>query len=193
MSNTLQPPIATLDAQASARQFFPTDLTTEQQSDADLAFRGHGFVIDTIGFLIPPTLHCEVVDDLQLCTLPGTSHWLAGMTQLRGRVLPVFDLQQLIFKRNTNTVKRQRRFLVIEHHKQGVAIILDNTPKRIELLQQYRMQHNSAVPESIASFCLNVFHHEHLWIELDFDAFFTSISQPSMRSGVSKDSLEEHP
>ena len=55
----------------------------------------HSFILGDIGFLLPGNLVSEVVQDLPFCQFPHVPRWLWGMVNLRGNLLPMFDLRDL--------------------------------------------------------------------------------------------------
>lgn len=170
--NQLLSPVAALDAQATVCPV----LSDESETQQGLAFKGHGFELPNMGILIPPALRCEIVENLQTCPLPGTAAWLLGMTQLRGRILPVFDLQRLLFG-NGNKLKSKNRMLVIEPQKKGLALVLPSIPRRLELSEQHILSGNGGVPEAIEPYCRKVFYDRVLWVELDIEALFNQVTQ----------------
>lgn len=159
-------PCAVLDAQASARQF----LDTERNNAPPFAFQGHGFVIDNLGFLLPAPLRCELVEEVHLCPLPGTQSWLLGMTHLRGKILPVFDLRRMVFS-NAKPVRHQR-FLFIDPADQGFAIAIGSMPFRLDIEPHCKLSRFTGVPELLLPFSRAVYQREKFWIELDYKAFF---------------------
>jgi twitching motility protein PilI len=169
--STFVSPTAALDAQAAVRRH----LSDATQTTTAPAFSGHGFVIDSLGFLLPATLKCEVMEKLSPCPLPGTANWLLGMTHVRGRILPVFDLRRLLFPQGA--AQRPQRFLCIEPQQHGFALALYSMPFRLELQEHQRLQRTTGVPESLLPFCSNVFHRDRVWIELDYKSFFLQQSQ----------------
>lgn len=172
MSEQMIPPIAALDSQASI-QF--SIQKTENETEM-FVFQGHGFELQNVGILVAPHLRCEVVENLSLCPLPGTAQWLVGMAQLRGRILPVFDMQSLI---EGSTYKRRKvqKLLVIEPQQNGMAIVLPNLPVRMEFMQQQILENRHGVPEALAPYTTNLYYHEKLWIEVDFRALFLNMSE----------------
>ena len=52
----------------------------------------HAFTIGSIGLLIPAEMTSEFSDGLAYCYLPNTNTILYGMANLRGNIIPVFDL-----------------------------------------------------------------------------------------------------
>lgn len=168
---TTTSPCAALDAQASARQW----LDHQTESKPAFAFQGHGFIIDNLGFLLPAPLRCELVEDLQLCPLPGTARWLLGMTHLRGKILPVFDLRSLIS--SAAQPGRYQRFLFIDPQDRGFAIAIGSMPFRLDLEPHQKLVRSTGIPEILVPFCQALYQSDKVWIELDYKAFFHQQSQ----------------
>lgn len=164
-------PSAALDAQASARQLLDADIARPEPD----AFQGHGFIIDNLGFLLPANLACEVMDQLQICPLPGTAGWLLGMTHLRGRILPVFDLRKLLL--GNSAANRVQRYLFIDPLDQGFALGIGSLPFRLNLQEHQRLQRSTGVPDILLPHCRNLFHQDRVWIELDYKGFFRQQTQ----------------
>ena len=171
MTEQLLSPIAALDSQAPARLILDSGI----EGKSDYAFQGHGFEMQKLGVLIPPALRCEVVENLQVCPLPGAASWFLGMAQLRGFILPVFDLQQLVFGGDSQSHK-QSRFLVIDPQQKALAIVLPTMPKRIQLLPQQQMDNQAGVPVQLLPYCRSLYYDKALWLELDFDGLFSQMA-----------------
>ena len=162
----LQSPIAALDSQPSAALDWSGQEETQQW-----AFQGHGFELSSLGILLEPQLRCEVVNGLHICPLPCTAPWLIGMSQLRGRVLPVFDLEELFFG---TAINRNLSFptLVIEAQSKSLAMALPSLPRRMKFTEQQVMESQSGVPEIAKPFCRRVFYQDRLWADIDYDSLF---------------------
>lgn len=171
MTDQLLSPVAALDSQVPARLILESGV----EETTAYAFQGHGFELEKLGILIPPLLRCEVVDNLQVCPLPGAANWFLGMAQLRGYILPVFDLQQLAFGSATE-IKKLKRFLVIEPQQKGLAILLPAMPRRMQFVSQQQMDNQAGVPMQLLPFCRNLFYDKRMWMELDFDGLFSQMA-----------------
>ncbi len=170
-------PCAALDSQATARRWFETDLDQEQIT---YAFQGHGFQLGNLGCLLSQHLHCEVVDQIPLCMLPGTAPFLLGMTHLRGRILPVFDLQLVLTQQRSPTASR---YLIVDAQSDGFALAIKELPSRKQFQEAQRIHDLSGVDFSIHPFCPQAFHQDGLWLELDYKALFTQLSQRMLAAG----------
>ncbi len=56
--------------------------------------------------------------------VPGTRDWVAGLANLRGQLLPVFDLRSYLGAGSSRTA-RGARVLVVNHQEMPVGIIVD--------------------------------------------------------------------
>lgn len=168
-------PCQALDLQGIAQQW----LAHETNAPAH-AFKGHGFLLETLGFLLPPALRCELVENIPICALPGTAPWLLGMTHLRGKILPVFDLKRLVF--GGTTAPRYQRYLCVDVDERGFALGVGRMPFAVSLQAQHRLARIAGIPELLQAHCQAVYHHEHFWIDLDFKAFFRQHAEQLVRA-----------
>ena len=58
----------------------------------------YGFKIGQLGLLLCLQEKIEIVDSIDPCPIPNTPQWFAGMINLRGNLLPVFDMKELLAK-----------------------------------------------------------------------------------------------
>ena len=134
------------------------------------AFQGHGFSSHNLGFLLSHELDCEVVERVQTCSLPGTASWLTGMTHLRGKIIPVFDLNKMLFGESTSTSKC--RYLFVDVNNEGFAITIQSMPSRILLTKDQEIQKVSGIPELLIPHIKKMYHKDQIWIDLDYKSFF---------------------
>ncbi len=164
-------PCEALDMQATARRWFEAEFEQEQ---TPAVFQGHGFRLGNLGYLLNQHLHCEVVDNIPLCPMPGTSPILLGMTHLRGRILPVFDLHLAVTQQQSSVFTR---FLFVDAQSDGFAIAIKTLPSRMQFAEHQRVQDVGSVDASIQTLCQQAFYESCLWLELDYKALFKQLSQ----------------
>ena len=97
---------------------------TEQNLDVWFAYRigSHHFVLDK-------TLLTEIVIQPVIYPIPKSPGWLCGVINLRGNVLPVFDLSESL-----STVCRSTPgefVLVIDKGNEALAIVVDGPPRSL--------------------------------------------------------------
>jgi twitching motility protein PilI len=130
----------------------------------------YGVQVANMGLLVPAGVISEVVDGLTVHPMPNAASWFPGMVNLRGNLIPVFDLQALIGSRTEIFA----RLLVIDRGDKAAAIPVDALPRPVD--PQHRSSQMPPVPNQIEPFvrraCLD---QGEIWLELDFLALFQSL------------------
>lgn len=93
------------------------------QQEAGQVWQGIGFVIGDKHFLAPLKEIKEVLAVPLMTSIPAAAPWFLGVTNLRGQVLPVTDLQAFLF----NSQQRfgdDARLLVVDFEKTGVGFLV---------------------------------------------------------------------
>ncbi|WP_374088777.1 chemotaxis protein CheW [Methylomicrobium lacus] len=62
-------------------------------ANEELAF---GIRIGRIGFIVPSSHYCELIDQVYIKRLPNVAPWISGLLNLGGNDVPVFDLHEVI-------------------------------------------------------------------------------------------------
>ena len=165
------------DALALQQGSNPHLIAALSEEKTEWAFEGHGFFIHNFGLLIPNNLHCEIIEQLSLCAMPHTQTWFHGMANLRGGIVPVFDLQQILGFRPISNQIRKQKLLVIHTEDEPLGILIDKLPTRIRLTPQQRLTPTPSPPGKLASFCSDFFKRECIWIAWDIEHFFEANTQ----------------
>lgn len=66
----------------------------------------------------------EILHYPQITRVPGTLHWVKGIANVRGNLLPIMDLSGFLFNRYT-PIERQTRVLVINPNGLYVGLIVN--------------------------------------------------------------------
>lgn len=91
------------------------------------SWSGIGFRLATHWFVAPMADVVEVLPEPRLTQVPGVQHWVRGVANLRGRLLPVMDLGGF-FGQPRSSVMKQRRVLVIDHEALFTGLLVDEVP-----------------------------------------------------------------
>jgi len=76
----------------------------------------------------------ELIDLPPVAALPGVPRWLAGVCNLHGQILPVFDLAAYWGRPAVRLRGRiKQRLLVLGHGAQAAGIYIDNLPRHVVL------------------------------------------------------------
>lgn len=76
---------------------------------------------------------CELVEWTTPCRLPGTPPWLLGVINVRGSLVPVFDVRSFMPEPVTEVRRPQRRLFVTGEGEDAVAVLIDGLPRRRQL------------------------------------------------------------
>jgi len=135
----------------------------------------HAFRINNIEILIPLDIISEVADDLAFCKLPNTSKVLYGMANLRGNIIPIFDLHAQL---KIEAIHISRKILVIGKGNDAIAILIDELPKSIGIRQQDKCAQIPILPEFLQQYLKTSYQvNNKIWLELDLKALFVTLSE----------------
>ena len=132
-------------------------------------------------YLTPANTITEVVQNHTIYTLPNMPIWITGMINLRGNVVPVFDLNvhpDYKVPAQISDAKVSNKLIVIDQDKSAVGLFIDNYPVVINLDgDDVSKAPNSGVEPKVAGEHLlgAIKVGESIYYEIDFDAFFTKL------------------
>lgn len=133
----------------------------------------HGFKIDSLGLLLSSNMISELLTSLSVCKLPNTNQTLYGMGNLRGNIIPVFDLRYLFGMPECE----QKYFLVIGEGENAVGVLLDEVPLQIEIAEQDKLNALPPMPGVLRPHVKDAYYSNGLWVDCDLIPFFESLSQ----------------
>jgi twitching motility protein PilI len=154
-------------------------LTMPQVKDFDILINAKsesmfGIQIASFGFLVSPSIYCEVLDKIHINALPNVNPLLSGVLNLRGNLVPVFDLQPLL-KTDMSEIKK-RRIISIDRGEKAVALWIDGFPEIIDKSCLQSIQQLPVVPGLLQRFVTRGYlKDDQLWLEAKFDDLFKSI------------------
>lgn len=130
----------------------------------------YGFRIGELNILLRPLEKVEVIESMQTCPVPNTPGWFSGMINLRGELLPVFDIGFLLNKNPTIT----KYIMVIRHENHSAGIYIDTLPTGItpEILSDSK----SELPDILGHCVDNIYKQDdNIWLETNFEKFFQEL------------------
>jgi len=128
-----------------------------------------GVRVGDIGLLIPQGMLSEMVDDAEIYPLPTTPLWFQGLINLRGSLVPVFDLKAL-FEMEEHKVETSN-LLVLNSGEEAVGILIDSFPLTLDVTQI--LEQHPMLPPVLREYSQAVYvQGEEVWVEFDFDGFF---------------------
>ncbi len=149
-------------------RFVPGEQThhTEARKIVPIRF---GFRVGDIGLLVPAGMISELVEELEIYPLPTTPIWFPGLINLRGGLIPVFDLKKLFNLEDPGGEKPN--LLVLDAGAGAVGLFIDGLPLTIDTGE--RMKQIPPLPEILRTHSQAVYMRERgIWVDFDFDGFF---------------------
>ena len=137
-----------------------------------------GFKIGEINLLLNKSTMSEVIKDATIYPLPNTPPWIQGILNLRGILVPVFNLKKHIEQNNSSKSKRDT-LLVIDKGERAFAVYIDELPNSIDLDNEDFIK--SEIPPNIPQILKNYTDEafslgEEIWLDIDYDAFIKDIT-----------------
>ncbi|MFO1351931.1 MAG: chemotaxis protein CheW [Gammaproteobacteria bacterium] len=133
-----------------------------------------GFRIGDLRLLIRPDALSEVITQTPIYPVPNVPSWFLGLINLRGNLLPVFDLHQVLGMGEGARNNSKRTVLILDQGKNAAGIPIDGLPQSVALDRQLRnvppvheaLEQHTAAAYSTAG---------GIWLEFDHVGFFTAL------------------
>ena len=94
------------------------------EEEIKTVWSGIGFRIGKHRFVAPMQHVREIMKYPQVSQVPGSKEWVRGIANIRGNLLPIFDLQGFLSQAIT-PVRRETRILAIARDKLNAGLIVD--------------------------------------------------------------------
>ena len=141
-------------------------------SAAKLQLR-YGFRIGSIGLLIQPHTNSELLERASVYPIPNTVEWLKGLINLRGNLIPIFDLKTLLEMEYDGHEKLM--ILILDEGDRAVGIEIDGLPQAPDLSRT--LQRLPPLPIALRDFTAAGYIKDGLiWLEFDHRGFFEALA-----------------
>lgn len=107
-------------------------VTQTEQETANQAF--YQFTTGSVQWLFPVGLTAEVATDLTIAPLPGADPVLAGLCQVQGQLVPVYQLHPLLGQ----PVPSRPVILLLQPEHQRLGLVVDAPPQRRDFNPEYQ-------------------------------------------------------
>lgn len=168
--------IQTIDIDALKAQV-DNEIAARLLLEADSARYTHrrGFCAGDLRLLVSLDETSEVVEMPQLFRLPGAPAGIKGLTNRHGRVVPVMDISLLFGVQHDYAAKVW--LLVCGRGDEAVGLVVDSLPERKKFAQDDEVS-LSDITHPIAAYAKAAYREgQDVWIDLDMEAFFSSVFQ----------------
>lgn len=137
----------------------------------------YGYRMGSLGMLIKLGSTSEVMHPPAISTLPGSPHWLLGLINLRGNLIPIFDLRKVLGVEPQPSAE-QALILVLDQADKAVGITIDGFPKPLSALNT--LPAIPQLPSMLIGHVSKAYVKEELiWLEFDHATFFEALARIS--------------
>lgn len=135
----------------------------------------HAFRVGGLRLLVPLGVLCEVVDVPPIARLPNTARWLLGIANLRGAVMPVFNLAHALGL--ASALPADARVLVIGEGESAVGMVIDGLPTLERFAPEQRVGAPEGLPAMLQGCVTDCFagDGDH-WIEFTHERLFSVLA-----------------
>ncbi len=135
----------------------------------------YGFRIGGCRFVHDLNLSVELVELSRCYDLPNSGAWFSGLVNLRGNLVPVFDLKSLLG--GTGPAGGRHMLLVVGSGERAAALVIDGTPDQISIDAGSRIDEPQHVPEILRDHLQAAYHYAgETWYEASYEGVFESLA-----------------
>lgn len=140
-----------------------------------------GFRIGELGLMIRYEDGSELTDLPATYRLPNAPEWFAGITNLHGSLVPVFDLARYFGVDHSPEAKPM--LLVLGHGADAAGVVIDGLPTRLRFDASDRAD-DAPVPLTLEG-CVNQTYWagERTWMDLQVDALLNKLNDELAAAG----------
>jgi twitching motility protein PilI len=135
----------------------------------------YGFQIGDIGLLIGQDTSSEVLERAPVYPLPKAPTWLLGLVNLRGNLVPVFDVKPLL-ELEGDDAQDKRRLLILGGGDKAVGIMIDGLPQLAAT--NNALSRLPPLPAALRPYVAKAYVRDNaVWLEFDHYGFFGSLGE----------------
>ncbi|MFZ2452332.1 MAG: chemotaxis protein CheW [Methylovulum miyakonense] len=132
-----------------------------------------GFRVGGLGFLLPISLHCEVIEPLPVNPIPKVEPWFSGLLNIRGNIVPVIDLHLL--PGETAAPAKKRYLLAIGRGEKTMALWIDGYPQMLADMTA-PLPALPALPQQLMPCVRNAYAYQgQTWLKVQFEPLFKTL------------------
>ena len=146
---------------------------TEHLEGKFQALTTHAVRVGNIGMLLPPDAVSELIETQPICRLPNTPAWFDGVTSVRGNMIPVFDLHELLGVESSGS---DRKIIIVGSGEIAAAFWVDEMPRMVMVTSDDYMSGVPPLPQLLKDHSRGYFFKdENIWIDWNIPEFFQDL------------------
>lgn len=134
----------------------------------------YGFIVSGIGLLIASDALCEVMKNFKVYPIPNTREWMHGLVNLRGNLVPVYDISMLLGL--SDEPMQHDNLLIIDKGSESVGILIDSLPQPCDMSGCARQSQILNLPAELTDYVDEAYSiNGVMWLGLDHKGFFKNV------------------
>jgi twitching motility protein PilI len=136
----------------------------------------YGFRVAGLGLVIASGQSSEILERPVIYPIPNTAPWLRGLINLRGNVVPVFDLAGLLeLPREPQPSADKTLLLVVGKGDDALGLVIDAYPAPVDLSSP--LTETPPLPQGLQVFHRGTYFYDgDVWLEIDIPGFVVSLA-----------------
>lgn len=138
----------------------------------------YGFRLGKINFLVNKFSMSEIVIKPVIYSIPNTPSWIQGLINLRGILVPVFDIKKRI--EQDSDERKNDTLIVLDKGERAFATFIDALPDSINVdeVDFIQIAPPDDIPEILKGHTTEAYKlNEEVWLELDYDTFIKNMTK----------------
>ena len=143
--------------------------------EQELETRRYCLQLDSLNLIIDKDTPCELLEEVNIFKLPLSETWLIGMTNVRGDIVPIIDIEKLINKSNKNVRSSDYKVIVLNKGENALGLPIKNLPLSLIFNDDEKITEFSDLSTSLQAYALYGYKkNNETWICIDLSSFIQS-------------------
>ena len=157
---------------AALEQFDPpADLVLAAAEEKEIG--RYGFKVGSLGLLIHEGCGSEVMQIPALWSLPGSPPWFLGLINLRGNLVPVYELRQVL-SMGARAAEVKPLVLIFDQGDKAVGVVIEDFPVPLSALSP--LPNMPQLPTALNGHVRSGYVKDHtIWLEFNHATFFDEL------------------
>lgn len=133
----------------------------------------YGFRIGGLGLLIGQDTTSEILEQALVYPLPNAPSWFSGLVNLRGNLVPIFDVKQFLELEDGGT-REKRWLLILDQGDKAAGIFIDGLPQ--VAMTSHALSRPPPLPAALQPHVAKGYAQDDIiWLDLDHQSFFQAL------------------
>jgi chemotaxis signal transduction protein len=134
----------------------------------------YGFHVGGMGLLIRRDTVAELNVQATVFPIPNAPRWLRGLINLRGNLIPIYDLSELL-EVSDEDEQSDQKLLILDSRNEMIGVLIDGLPQAVQNLG--KPTRIPPLPSVLKKHVTEAYAGDTtIWLEFDHRGFFLSLT-----------------